>query len=517
MTNPLTLLTLLGGASSGVQSIVSGVQSALGNSDSANSSDSSDSDFASLLGGAVQSALPTTGNGIIAQTGTTPSPLNSGVGFPLTQAQSDTSEKISDQTLDALNKILNGGNPADISTLGKTGNNNTAANTPANSAKSAQSANANSATNTTDPDAITADSTDTTNTDTTNTGAVSSNNNTNGHRIMDDKKLNDPFGIKAAEANGSPIAAIPGVSPLDPTTIGAQTSSSDDNQPDDLVTALNNAVNSAGAKATAATKGDATANTNGTTITGNAKGNTQTVTADSNDKSLLQDKMASLAKKTDNDAVKNLNDTTQKDLKIADNKADAVNAAVSNAASKTTDTKIDNLQNPQIAAINQIDQKNTNTATVRSADDVKDKLADIDTYKVVNVSKKDNVLDIKLEPEQLGKVQIKLDFTDGKANVVVSADKQQTLDLLQKDTKSIEKILNDNGMKADSGSLSFNLNGQGKGQQQNQDNFNFFSNRPISFRVQEEINKTSNDNTANTLGYANYNAASQNGMLNIIV
>lgn len=72
---------------------------------------------------------------------------------------------------------------------------------------------------------------------------------------------------------------------------------------------------------------------------------------------------------------------------------------------------------------------------------------------------------IQLEPGNLGKVDVKIEIShEGRTSVVVLADKAETLEILQKDSKALEKALNDSGLKTDSGSLSFGL----KSQQNNQ-------------------------------------------------
>jgi flagellar hook-length control protein FliK len=75
-------------------------------------------------------------------------------------------------------------------------------------------------------------------------------------------------------------------------------------------------------------------------------------------------------------------------------------------------------------------------------------------------------IQINLDPESLGKLHIKMDVgSDGKATgIVITADNKSTLDLLQRDARGLENALADAGIKAESGSLSFNLRG-GDGQQ----------------------------------------------------
>ncbi len=79
---------------------------------------------------------------------------------------------------------------------------------------------------------------------------------------------------------------------------------------------------------------------------------------------------------------------------------------------------------------------------------------------------------IQLHPEDLGKLDITLDVdSKGKTGVTITADNKQTLDMLQRDSQGLQKALADAGLKADSGSLNFNLRGgeqQGQGQNQSQ-------------------------------------------------
>lgn len=79
-------------------------------------------------------------------------------------------------------------------------------------------------------------------------------------------------------------------------------------------------------------------------------------------------------------------------------------------------------------------------------------------------------IQIQLDPLELGKLHIKIDLSvDGKATgVVVTADNKSTLEMLQRDARGLEAALADAGIKADAGSLSFNLRGgdSGKGREE---------------------------------------------------
>lgn len=69
---------------------------------------------------------------------------------------------------------------------------------------------------------------------------------------------------------------------------------------------------------------------------------------------------------------------------------------------------------------------------------------------------------IQLKPASLGRIDVQLEVgKDGRVMAVVTADNKDTLDLLQRDARELERALQDAGLQADSGSLSFNLRGQG--------------------------------------------------------
>jgi hypothetical protein len=78
-----------------------------------------------------------------------------------------------------------------------------------------------------------------------------------------------------------------------------------------------------------------------------------------------------------------------------------------------------------------------------------------------NVKNGNDQMSIQLQPGDLGKITVKLNFGgDGKVQGTVTADNPQTLNMLQKDSRSLERALQDAGLRADPGSLQFNLGGQ---------------------------------------------------------
>lgn len=73
-------------------------------------------------------------------------------------------------------------------------------------------------------------------------------------------------------------------------------------------------------------------------------------------------------------------------------------------------------------------------------------------------------LTIRLNPEELGKVDVKLEVSkDGTVHAKISAEKPETLDMLQRDARLLDKALQDAGLKTGQNSLEFDLRG-GNGQ-----------------------------------------------------
>ena len=68
---------------------------------------------------------------------------------------------------------------------------------------------------------------------------------------------------------------------------------------------------------------------------------------------------------------------------------------------------------------------------------------------------------VQLKPATLGRVDVQMDVGhDGRVQAVISAERPETLHLLQRDARTLTTALIDAGLQADSGSLSFNLRGQ---------------------------------------------------------
>lgn len=69
---------------------------------------------------------------------------------------------------------------------------------------------------------------------------------------------------------------------------------------------------------------------------------------------------------------------------------------------------------------------------------------------------------IQMHPPELGRIDVRLHLADdGSVRAAVSVDKPDTLELLQRDARGLERALNDAGLKTQSGGLDFGLRGHG--------------------------------------------------------
>jgi flagellar hook-length control protein FliK len=72
-----------------------------------------------------------------------------------------------------------------------------------------------------------------------------------------------------------------------------------------------------------------------------------------------------------------------------------------------------------------------------------------------------NRFSIQLHPADLGRVDVRLDLShDGHVTAMVTADRHDTLNLLQRDARTLERSLQDLGFKMDSGGMQFSLKNQ---------------------------------------------------------
>lgn len=93
-------------------------------------------------------------------------------------------------------------------------------------------------------------------------------------------------------------------------------------------------------------------------------------------------------------------------------------------------------------------------------------------------------MSVQLHPAELGAVEIRLNFAeDGRVSALIAAERPETLDLLQRDSRTLERSLNDNGLRLDSGGLTFTLK---QDQQQQDQGFNSSAqHRSQAYRAEE--------------------------------
>jgi hypothetical protein len=67
---------------------------------------------------------------------------------------------------------------------------------------------------------------------------------------------------------------------------------------------------------------------------------------------------------------------------------------------------------------------------------------------------------IRLDPPELGEVDIQLDFRDLRLTASISAERPDTLDLLQRDSRTLARALREAGLELADADLSFTHNGR---------------------------------------------------------
>jgi hypothetical protein len=71
---------------------------------------------------------------------------------------------------------------------------------------------------------------------------------------------------------------------------------------------------------------------------------------------------------------------------------------------------------------------------------------------------------VQLEPAALGRVEVRLDFShDHRVSALIAADRPETLELLQRDSRALERSLQDAGLRLDQDALSFALRQEQRG------------------------------------------------------
>lgn len=78
----------------------------------------------------------------------------------------------------------------------------------------------------------------------------------------------------------------------------------------------------------------------------------------------------------------------------------------------------------------------------------------------------DDQIHIRLTPEDLGEITIKLNISDNRVNALIQSDNPETLKLLQKDSQTLENALKDSGFTLESHNMEFSFSGGSSRQDQ---------------------------------------------------
>ncbi len=81
-----------------------------------------------------------------------------------------------------------------------------------------------------------------------------------------------------------------------------------------------------------------------------------------------------------------------------------------------------------------------------------------------NLANGTNRFEIRLDPAELGRIDVRMELgTDGRVQAHLTVDKPETLDMLQRDARALEKALSDAGLDMDNGNLEYSLRDDSEG------------------------------------------------------
>ncbi len=82
-----------------------------------------------------------------------------------------------------------------------------------------------------------------------------------------------------------------------------------------------------------------------------------------------------------------------------------------------------------------------------------------------NLKEGNDTISVQLHPEDLGRVEVKLEMRDGQVKATITADRPETLQMLKNDAGNLQQALQNAGLNADANSLNFQLRGDQQGRQ----------------------------------------------------
>ncbi|WP_108818082.1 flagellar hook-length control protein FliK [Pseudovibrio sp. Alg231-02] len=120
--------------------------------------------------------------------------------------------------------------------------------------------------------------------------------------------------------------------------------------------------------------------------------------------------------------------------------------------------------------------------------------------------------EIRLDPKELGGVDVSLEFSkDGRVRAHLIVERPETLELLQRDQRGLEKALQEAGIESDKSSLQFSLGGRGSQTSDQQEN------RQANVGQLDRASEGAELPEENYLAHNNLNSAARAGGLDISV
>ena len=118
---------------------------------------------------------------------------------------------------------------------------------------------------------------------------------------------------------------------------------------------------------------------------------------------------------------------------------------------------------PTVAAPAAVTATQAAQPTPQAAADAPSSLQNLGTAIAVKAAGGAKSFEIRLDPAELGRVEVKLDIgSDGKADATITVHRPETLALMLSDSQNLERSLRDAGLDVSNSSLNFSLKGDGR-------------------------------------------------------
>jgi flagellar hook-length control protein FliK len=118
---------------------------------------------------------------------------------------------------------------------------------------------------------------------------------------------------------------------------------------------------------------------------------------------------------------------------------------------------------PAVAAPTAVTVTQATQPSPQASADAPSSLQNLGTAIAVKAAGGTKSFEIRLDPAELGRVEVKLDIgSDGKADATITVHRPETLALMLSDSQNLERSLRDAGLDVSNSSLNFSLKGDGR-------------------------------------------------------